>query len=156
MIIRLIAVGHKMPNWVETAYQEYARRLPRECKLELVEINAAKRGKQADIVRIMAKEAEAVKSAIQPGDWVVALDVEGKAWSTPELAKQLIRWQDLGRNVSLLVGGPEGLTQEVRQMADQKWSLSALTLPHPLVRVVVAEALYRAWSVTVNHPYHRE
>ncbi len=156
MIIRLIAVGHKMPNWVETAYQEYARRLPRECKLELVEINAAKRGKQADIVRIMAKEAEAVKSAIHPGDWVVALDVEGKAWSTPELAKQLTRWQDLGRNVSLLVGGPEGLTQDVRQMADQKWSLSALTLPHPLVRVVVAEALYRAWSVTVNHPYHRE
>ncbi len=156
MIIRLIAVGHKMPSWVEAGYQEYARRLPRECRLELVEIAAAKRGKQADIARIMAKEAEAVKAAIQPGDWVVALDVLGKNWSTPELANQLTRWQDQGRNVALLVGGPEGLTDELRNMADQKWSLSALTLPHPLVRVVVAEALYRAWTVTVNHPYHRE
>lgn len=156
MIIRLIAVGHKMPSWVEAGYQEYARRLPRECRLELVEIAAAKRGKQADIARIMAKEAEAVKAAIQPGDWVVALDVLGKNWSTPELANQLTRWQDQGRNVALLVGGPEGLTDELRNMANQKWSLSALTLPHPLVRVVVAEALYRAWTVTVNHPYHRE
>ncbi len=156
MIIRLIAVGHKMPSWVDTAYQEYARRLPRECKLELVEIAAAKRGKQADIARIMAKEADAIDAAIQPGDWVVALDVLGKSWSTPELAQQLTRWQNNGRNVSLLVGGPEGLTPELRARADQKWSLSALTLPHPLVRVVVAEALYRAWSVTVNHPYHRE
>jgi 23S rRNA (pseudouridine1915-N3)-methyltransferase len=156
MIIRLIAVGHKMPAWVETGYHEYARRMPRECRLGLIEIAAAKRGKQADIARIMAKEAEAVKAAIQPGDYVVALDVLGKAWSTPELAEQLSRWQDQGRNVSLLVGGPEGLTPELRSMADQKWSLSALTLPHPLVRVVVAEALYRAWTVTVNHPYHRE
>ncbi|WP_144393076.1 23S rRNA (pseudouridine(1915)-N(3))-methyltransferase RlmH [Pleionea sediminis] len=156
MIIRLIAVGHKMPDWVDKAYREYARRLPHECKLELVEINAAKRGKQADIARIMAKEAELIKSAIHPGDWVVALDVEGKAWSTPQLAKQITRWQEQGRNISLLVGGPEGLTPDIRNMADQKWSLSALTLPHPLVRVVVAEALYRAWSVTVNHPYHRE
>lgn len=156
MIIRLIAVGHKMPAWVEIGYNEYARRLPRECKLELIEITAAKRGKQADIARIMTKEAEQVKAAIQPGDWVVALDVDGKNWSPPQLAEQLTRWQDQGRHVSLLVGGPEGLTPEVRVMADQKWSLSALTFPHPLVRVVVAESLYRAWSVTVNHPYHRE
>ncbi len=156
MIIRLIAVGQKMPAWVETAYQEFARRLPHECKLELVEIAAAKRGKQADIPRIMAKESQAIKNAIPSGDRVVALDVEGKPWSTPELANQITRWQQDGRNVSLLVGGPDGLSQELRQQAEQKWSLSALTLPHPLVRVVVAEALYRAWSVTVNHPYHRE
>ncbi|WMS86562.1 23S rRNA (pseudouridine(1915)-N(3))-methyltransferase RlmH [Pleionea litopenaei] len=156
MIIRLIAVGQKMPSWVEAGYQEYARRMPRECRLELIEINAAKRGKQADIARIMAKEAEAISQAIQSSDWVVALDVEGKSWSTPQLAQQMTRWQDMGRNIALLVGGPEGLTPELRQQANQKWSLSGLTLPHPLVRIVVAEALYRAWTVTVNHPYHRE
>ncbi len=156
MIIKLIAVGHKMPQWVETAYHEYARRMPKENQLELIEIAAAKRGKNADILRIMQKEAQLVEQAIGTGDWVVALDVEGKPFSTPQLAEQLSKWQSYGRNVSLLVGGPEGLTQELRQRADQKWSLSALTLPHPLVRVVVAEALYRAWSVNVNHPYHRE
>ncbi len=156
MIIKLIAVGHKMPQWVETAYHEYARRMPKENQLELIEIAAAKRGKNADISRIMQKEAQLVEQAIGIGDWVVALDVEGKSFSTPQLAEQLSKWQSYGRNVSLLVGGPEGLTQELRQRADQKWSLSALTLPHPLVRVVVAEALYRAWSVNVNHPYHRE
>lgn len=156
MIIKLIAVGHKMPQWVETAYHEYARRMPKENQLELIEIAAAKRGKNADILRIMQKEAQLVEQAIGTGDWVVALDVEGKPFSTPQLAEQLSKWQSYGRNVSLLVGGPEGLTQEMRQRADQKWSLSALTLPHPLVRVVVAEALYRAWSVNANHPYHRE
>ncbi|MCO7227381.1 23S rRNA (pseudouridine(1915)-N(3))-methyltransferase RlmH [Pleionea sp. CnH1-48] len=156
MIIKLIAVGHKMPAWVETGYQEFARRMPRECRLELVEIAAAKRGKQADIPRIMAKEAQQMKAAIHSSDRVVALDVKGKHWSTQELSQKLTQWQQLGSNVSLLVGGPEGMTQDCLQMADEKWSLSALTLPHPLVRVVVAEALYRAWTLTVNHPYHRE
>ncbi|NVJ59692.1 MAG: 23S rRNA (pseudouridine(1915)-N(3))-methyltransferase RlmH [Gammaproteobacteria bacterium] len=156
MIIRLIAVGQKMPAWVTTAYEEYARRLPHECHLELIEIPTAKRGKQADIKRIMSKEAELIKQAIHSGDWVVALDVKGKNWSTPQLSEQIVRWQSQGSNVSLLVGGPEGLTEEIREMAHQKWSLSNLTLPHPLVRVVVAEAIYRAWTVTVNHPYHRE
>ncbi|NVJ51760.1 MAG: 23S rRNA (pseudouridine(1915)-N(3))-methyltransferase RlmH [Gammaproteobacteria bacterium] len=156
MIIRLIAVGHKMPDWVTSGYQEYARRMPRECRLELHEIAAGKRGKQVDIKRIMAKEADAIKQAIHPNDHIVALDVEGKSWSTPQLAQQISAWQSLGQNIALLVGGPEGLTPELRQMAQQKWSLSGLTLPHPLVRILVAEALYRAWSVTANHPYHRE
>ncbi|MEE4245022.1 MAG: 23S rRNA (pseudouridine(1915)-N(3))-methyltransferase RlmH [Kangiellaceae bacterium] len=156
MIIRMIAVGDKMPGWVDTAYHEYARRLPNSTKLELIEISAAKRGKQADIARIMAKEAAAIEQAIQPSDWIIALDVEGKPWSTPQLATQMEQWQQNGRNISLLIGGPEGLTDQLRQKANQKWSLSSLTLPHPLVRVVVAEALYRAYTLTINHPYHRE
>ena len=155
MIIRLIAVGNKMPAWVETGYQEYARRMPKECRLELVEVAAAKRGKQVDIARVMAKESQLIQSAIHPNDRVIALDVKGKSWSTEQLSDQLIHWQQEGQNIALMIGGPEGIPPDCLQLAQQKWSLSALTLPHPLVRVVVAEALYRAWTVTVNHPYHR-
>ena len=155
MIIRLLAVGNQMPAWVETGYQEYARRLPKECRLELVEVAAAKRGKQVDITRVMAKESQLIQSAIHPNDRVIALDVKGKSWSTEQLSDQLIHWQQEGQNIALMIGGPEGIPPDCLQLAQQKWSLSALTLPHPLVRVVVAEALYRAWTVTVNHPYHR-
>lgn len=156
MKIQLVAVGTKMPAWVETGFKEYLRRFPRDCALELIEIPAGKRGKNADIKRILQKEGELTLAAIPKGNRIVTLEVEGKAWTTPQLAKHLESWQLDGRDVSLLVGGPEGLAPSCIAVSEQRWSLSALTLPHPMVRVLVAESLYRAWSINNNHPYHRE
>lgn len=144
-----------MPAWVEQGAQEYAKRLPADCRLELVEIAMSKRGKNTDIAKAIDKEGELMLAAIGKGDRVVALDLSGKSWSTPKLAEQLADWQMDGRHVSLLVGGPDGLAKPCLAKADQKWCLSALTLPHPMVRVIVAEQLYRAWSINHNHPYHR-
>ena len=156
MRIQLIAVGTKMPGWVEQGYQEYVRRFPNDMPLYLTEIPPGKRGKNADIKRILQKEGELTLAAIPKGNRIVTLEVTGKPWDTPTLAKNMQNWQMDGRDVSLLVGGPEGLAPECIQASEQKWSLSALTLPHPLVRILVAESLYRAWSVNHNHPYHRE
>ena len=122
----------------------------------LVEIPPGKRGKNADIARILEKEGEQMLAAIPKGSRIVTLEVLGKPWDTPELARQLDRWQNDGRDVALLVGGPEGLAPACIAASEQKWSLSNLTLPHPLVRIFLAESLYRAWSVNNNHPYHRE
>ncbi len=155
MRIRLVAVGQRMPDWVQQGYREYARRLPPECRLELIEIPAETRGRKADVARLLRREGERQLAAVPRGDRVVALDVAGQSWDTPRLAGQLTRWLEDGRDVSLLVGGPEGLAPDCLARAEQRWSLSPLTLPHPLVRVVVAEALYRAWSLLRNHPYHR-
>ncbi len=156
MRIQLIAVGQKMPAWVSTGYQLYAKRFPSDCQLQLTEIAAGKRGKNADIARILRQEGEAMLAAVGKGDRIVTLEVEGKSWTTAQLAQRLQSWQMDGRDLSLLVGGPEGLAPACLAAADERWSLSALTLPHPLVRVLVAESLYRAWSLTTNHPYHRE
>lgn len=156
MKIQLVAVGTKMPTWVENGLQEYVRRFPRDCSLEILEIPAGKRGKNADIKRILDKEGELTLAAIPKGNRIVTLEVEGKPWTTPTLARNLEKWQLDGRNVSLLVGGPEGLAPACIAASEQRWSLSPLTLPHPMVRVIVAEALYRAWSINNNHPYHRE
>jgi len=156
MKIQLIAVGTKMPDWVEKGYLEYARRFPKEMQLELLEINAGKRGKNADIKRILKKEGELTLEAIPKGNKIVTLEVTGKSWTTEQLANEMIKWQHDGRNISLLIGGPEGLAPECIQQSEQRWSLSALTLPHPLVRIIVAESLYRAFTLTINHPYHRE
>ncbi|MFG1487888.1 23S rRNA (pseudouridine(1915)-N(3))-methyltransferase RlmH [Oceanospirillum sp. HFRX-1_2] len=155
MKIKLVAVGTKMPKWVEQGYEEYAKRLPREFSLELIEIAPGNRGKNADIERAIRKEGELMMSKISPSDHVVALEVLGKAWSTEQLAKEAEGWQMLGSDVCLLVGGPEGLAPECKQRANQQWSLSPLTLPHPMVRILLAEQVYRAWSVIQGHPYHR-
>ncbi|MGJ3493390.1 Ribosomal RNA large subunit methyltransferase H [Piscirickettsia salmonis] len=155
MKINLIAVGKKMPAWVKAGFDEYARRLPVSCALQLLEIEAAKRGKRFDVNRALRQEGTAMIEAIPKGNLIVALDVKGKAWSTEQLAGQLEHWQGVGRDVSLLIGGPEGLAAECLAKAEARWSLSALTLPHPLVRIVVAEQLYRAWTVLNHHPYHR-
>ncbi len=144
-----------MPKWVEQGVDEYCKRLPPELKLEVKEIALGKRGKGADIRRAIASEGQQMQAAIGDRDRVVALDVKGKPWSTEQLAGNLRDWQLGGANVSLLVGGPDGLAQECLDRADQHWSLSALTLPHPLVRIVLAEQLYRAWTINNNHPYHR-
>jgi 23S rRNA (pseudouridine1915-N3)-methyltransferase len=155
MKLNLLAVGVKMPAWVNQGYQEYAKRLPRECGLHLHEISPAKRGKSGSAEQWKREEGSRILAAIPDSHRVVALEVKGKAWTTEQLAEQLEMWNADGRDVSLLVGGPDGLTTECLQRADQKWSLSPLTLPHPLVRVVMAEQLYRAWTITQNHPYHR-
>ena len=155
MKIQLLAVGTKMPDWVTTGFHEYQRRFPKEMSLELVEIPAGKRGKNADIARILQKEGELTMAAAGKSR-IVTLDIPGKPWTTEQLAQQLEVWKQDGRDVALLIGGPEGLSPECKAAAEQSWSLSPLTLPHPLVRIVVAESLYRAWSITTNHPYHRE
>ncbi|MGY6773500.1 23S rRNA (pseudouridine(1915)-N(3))-methyltransferase RlmH [Gallibacterium sp. ZY190522] len=156
MKLQLIAVGTKMPTWVNEGFIEYQRRFPKDLPLELIEIPAGKRGKNADIKRILEKEGEAMLAACPKNSLIVTLDIPGKTWTTPQLAQQLESWKQDGRDVCLLIGGPEGLSPECKQAAERSWSLSALTMPHPLVRIVVAESLYRAWSLTTNHPYHRE
>ena len=156
MKLQLVAVGTKMPAWVTTGFQEYQRRFPRDLPLELIEISAGKRGKNADIERILQREGEQMLAAVSKSACIVTLDIPGRPWTTPQLAGELERWQMDGRDVAILIGGPEGLSPACKAAAEQSWSLSTLTLPHPLVRVVAAESLYRAWSVNNNHPYHRE
>ncbi|MGX9250630.1 23S rRNA (pseudouridine(1915)-N(3))-methyltransferase RlmH [Pantoea ananatis] len=156
MKLQLVAVGTKMPDWVQTGFMEYLRRFPKDMPFELTEVPAGKRGKNADIKRILEKEGEAMLAATGKGNRIVTLDIPGQPWETQQLAQQLERWKQDGRDVSLLIGGPEGLAPACKAAAEQSWSLSTLTLPHPLVRVLVAESLYRAWSITTNHPYHRE
>lgn len=155
MRLRLVCVGQKMPDWVSQGYQEYARRMPPELPLELAEIAMAHRGKNPDIARLVQREGEAVLAATGKTDRIIALEVGGRPWSTEKLAQHLEQWQQDGRDVSFLVGGPDGLADGCRERAEQHWSLSPLTLPHPLVRILLAEQLYRAWSITRNHPYHR-
>jgi 23S rRNA (pseudouridine1915-N3)-methyltransferase len=155
MQLHLISVGNNMPLWVQQGYAEYAKRLPRECELVLKEIPAGKRGKHADVARLVKEEGDKMLTALPPRAHLVTLDIPGKAWTTPQLADNLKIWLESGQNIALLVGGPEGLAAAVKERATQSWSLSNLTLPHPLVRVVVAEQIYRAWSILHNHPYHR-
>lgn len=144
-----------MPAWIEQGYQEYAHRMPAEARLELKEIAPGKRGKNADIKRIVKEEGQRLKAAVPGSSHVVVLDVKGRSYTTEQLARRMDDWMHSGQDVCLLVGGPEGLSEECQNLANEKWSLSALTFPHPLVRVILAEQLYRAWSVLRNHPYHR-
>ncbi|MDX1693156.1 MAG: 23S rRNA (pseudouridine(1915)-N(3))-methyltransferase RlmH [Ketobacteraceae bacterium] len=155
MRIRLIAVGTKMPGWVTSGFDEYSKRLTQDIQLELVEIPAGKRGKNADVNRILQKEGELILNSLQPQEHTIALDVKGKRFTTEKLSERLNELMHQGQPLALLVGGPEGLAPECRQRASEKWSLSDLTLPHPLVRIVIAEQLYRAWSLLKGHPYHR-
>ncbi|MGB0846001.1 MAG: 23S rRNA (pseudouridine(1915)-N(3))-methyltransferase RlmH [Thiolinea sp.] len=155
MRIHLLAVGTKMPAWVATASNEYANRMPPHCQLLIREIPQEKRSKNSDLQRIRNMEGEKILAAIPSGAKVIALDVQGKSWSTEQLSGQLDNWMQSGQDIALLVGGPEGLSADCLQRADARWSLSALTFPHPLVRIIVTEQLFRAWSILSNHPYHR-
>ena len=155
MQINLIAVGTRMPDWVDAGYREYARRLPHECCLKLTEVPLGQRSKAQPVKRAMNEEGKRMLAATTEKQHVVALDIQGRGWSTEDLAGQLRDWMQSGRDVSLLVGGPDGLTAECLERARQHWSLSPLTLPHPLVRVLLAEQLYRAWTLLCGHPYHR-
>ena len=155
MRIRLVAVGTRMPSWVVEGYQEYAKRLPRECNLQLTEIPLSKRHKSVTPAQARQQEGQAMLVAVPNDCTVIALDVRGSHWTTEDLAARLRGWMGSGRDVALLVGGPDGLSQSCLDRADQRWSLSALTYPHALVRVVLAEQLYRAWTLSTGHPYHR-
>lgn len=141
-----------MPEWVQTATADYQKRLPKQWQFNVHEVAQANLGNTA---KNKLKEGEALLACVPERAHVIALDNRGKSWSTEALATELTRWQELGKPVSLLVGGPDGLDDATFGRSDQKWSLSPLTFPHPLVRVVVVEQIYRAYTLTINHPYHR-
>jgi 23S rRNA (pseudouridine1915-N3)-methyltransferase len=155
MQLLVAAVGQRMPSWVTEAWTEYARRMPPGMTVSLREISLAKRSKNADTRRLTAVESKALYAAMPNRARVIALDVKGQAWSTEKLALRLEQWMGDGRDVGFMIGGPDGIDADIMRKADDRWSLGPLTLPHPLVRVVLAEQLYRAWTITQNHPYHR-
>jgi len=152
---RLIAVGERPPAWVATGFAEYRKRLSHWLPLELTEIPPGQRGKGRDAARAMREEGERVLAAIPPQAWVIALDGRGKMHSSEDLAKRLEHWRSQGRDLAFLIGGPEGHAADVLTRADETWSLGPLTLPHMLVRLVLAEQLYRAAALLAGHPYHR-
>ncbi len=151
----MIAVGTKMPSWVEQGFLEYQKRLVGECHLILTEIPAEKRKSRNSVQRLMKIEGDKIMGAVPRTAHVVALDMNGTQWGTIEVAAALSRWMSLGKNITLLIGGPEGLSEDCRAKANETWSLSRLTFPHPMVRIIVAEQLYRGWSMLRNHPYHK-
>ena len=153
MRARIVAVGERMPSWVADGFAEYRKRLGRELPLELIEIRPPVRGR--DLKRAMAEEGEALLAAVPRDARVIALDGRGSAWSSERLAQHLQQWRMDGRDLALLIGGAEGHADAVLHRADQRWSLGPLTLPHMLVRLVVAEQLYRAAMIVAGHPYHR-
>jgi 23S rRNA (pseudouridine1915-N3)-methyltransferase len=152
----VIAVGQRMPAWVDAGFQEYVRRMPREAPVRLVEVKPEPRGEATPVERLTEAEARRIRSALPAGCLRVVLDERGRGSTTRELSRRLESWQMDGRDVAFVIGGPDGLAPVLVREAEWLWSLSPLTLPHGLVRVIVAEQLYRAWSVTQNHPYHRE
>lgn len=155
MNIYIIAVGKNMPDWVVTGFKSYADRMPSDYDVRLIEIVPEKRPKHADIQQIALKEEEKIHAAIPKNTYCVALDRIGKTIDTKTLAKNLQTWHDSSQDICFVIGGPEGLSQSFLQQSQMIWSLSALTLPHPMVRVILSEQLYRAWSIIINHPYHR-
>ncbi len=154
-MLTLITVGTKMPSWVSQGYEDYSRRLPKELAPRLVELPLSMRTKSNNVEKVKQEEGTKILSAIKNGHHVVALDVKGKSIATEELANKLESWKMNAKQVAILVGGPDGLSQECLNRANEKWSLSAMTLPHPIVRIVIIEQLYRAWTITQNHPYHK-
>jgi 23S rRNA (pseudouridine1915-N3)-methyltransferase len=155
MRLVLVAVGQRLPAWADTAYQDYAKRFPPECRLELKAVKAEPRGSKAAHA-LMSAEAQRIEAAIPKGARRIVLDERGDRLTTVQLAERLKRWLGEGRDAAILVGGPDGLDPTLKASADETIRLSDLTLPHAFVRVLLAEALYRAWSLTTGHPYHRE
>jgi 23S rRNA (pseudouridine1915-N3)-methyltransferase len=150
----VVAVGHRMPGWVDAGFTEYAGRMPREARIELVALKPAPRG--GPVKRVLDTEAQRIRAALPAGCARVALDERGTLLSTMDLSRRIARWRGEGRDVSFIVGGADGLEEGLKQAADFVWSLSPLTLPHGFARVLLAEQLYRAHSILHNHPYHRE
>ncbi|WP_454006592.1 23S rRNA (pseudouridine(1915)-N(3))-methyltransferase RlmH [Alcaligenes sp. Marseille-Q7550] len=155
MKLIVIAVGQRMPDWVEQGWQEYARRMPADCALELREIKAEPRSGGKTPAQMMQAEAKRIEAAIPAQALRIALDERGKDMTTVKLAQELERWRGEGRDIAILVGGPDGLDAALKQSCHGMLRLSSLTLPHPLVHILLAEQLYRAWSVMTGHPYHR-
>ena len=155
MRIQLITVGHKMPAWVTDVGNDYIKRFGSDIQWQIDEIPAPARGKNADIPRLMQKEAELIQQKCLKGSFIVALDVKGKEVSTEQLADQLGNWMGQGTSLTLIIGGADGIHPELLAKANAKISLSKLTFPHPLARVVLIEQIYRAYTILNNHPYHR-
>ena len=155
MQLIVAAVGHKMPAWIDTGFQEYAKRMPPECRLVLKEIKPIDRAANKSAESVMAQERARIEAVLPKTGRVIALDERGTAMTTLELSQQLSIWQQHGGDVSFVIGGADGLDAEFKQNADSLLRLSNMTLPHGLVRVMLAEQLYRAWSILKNHPYHR-
>lgn len=155
MRLLLLAIGQKMPAWITGGFDEYARRMPPHLKLDLVERPVSPWASRGDVARSMREEAQVLRAAIPEDARIIALDERGSAWTTRQLSERLADWQMDGRDMVFLIGGPDGLDPPLCDEAHARWSLSKLTLPHPLVRVIVAEQLYRAWSLLSGHPYHR-
>lgn len=156
MRLLIVAVGTRMPGWVEAGFDEFARRMPRELPLSLVEVKAEPRTTGKTVDAMMVQEAARIEAALPPRCRRVVLDERGKDLTTLELSRQLAQWQAEGDDVAFLIGGPDGLAPALKASAHEALRLSSLTLPHALVRPLLAEALYRAWTVLKNHPYHRE
>lgn len=155
MHLRLIAVGERQPDWVEDAFKDYVARLPKTWKFRLDTVSTAKRFKSGSAQQAMEAEGRLILDQIRPTDCVVVLDERGKGLTTVQLEQQLADWLAGGRDLCFVIGGPDGLSSDVKKRADSTWSLSKLTLPHGMVRVLLAEQLFRAWSMSTNHPYHR-
>jgi 23S rRNA (pseudouridine1915-N3)-methyltransferase len=153
--LSLLTASNRQPDWVDAGTGDYAKRLRGRCSLEVKTIPLAHRAAGSPVERAIQDEGERLLALVPPGAEVVALLARGKPWSTKELASRLEAWMQVGAPVCFLIGGPDGLAPKCTARANERWSLSNLTLPHGLVRVLVAEALYRAWSVLENHPYHR-
>ncbi|MCW7539292.1 23S rRNA (pseudouridine(1915)-N(3))-methyltransferase RlmH [Aquabacterium sp. A7-Y] len=156
MKLLVVAVGQRLPAWAETAYEDYAKRFPPELKLELKAVKTEPRGNNKSADSLMAAERGRIEAACPKGARMVVLDERGDRVTTLQLSARLKVWMHDGRDVTLLIGGPDGLDPALREAADERLRLSDLTLPHAFVRVMLAEQLYRAWSVMVGHPYHRE
>lgn len=152
--MRVIAIGTRMPGWVTEGFDEYLKRMPRELSVEWVELPASKRTRDTAELR-MLDEATAIERRLKPQDLIVALDIDGKTVSTENIADALSSWQAEGAKVAFIIGGPDGLHPTLKARASARWSLGRITLPHPLVRVILAEQLYRACSINAGHPYHR-
>ena len=155
MKIKLICVGTRMPAWVEAGVAEYRKRLPADFELLVTEVPLAQRSKSADLARALEKEGDACLKIIGAKDFIIAMDVQGIMQSTEQLAESLGKLRDSGRNIAMLVGGPDGLAPACLKAAHARWSLSGLTFPHPVVRIILAEQIYRAWRILAGHPYHR-
>ncbi|WP_028730841.1 23S rRNA (pseudouridine(1915)-N(3))-methyltransferase RlmH [Pandoraea sp. E26] len=155
MRLFILAVGHKMPGWIETAFAEYAKRMPPELRIELKEIKPEQRSNSRTAETVMAAEAQRIDAALPRGCRLVCLDERGQDVTTMRLAQSLTGWQQDGRDVAFVIGGADGLDPALKARADTLIRLSSLTLPHGMVRVLLAEQLYRAWSINANHPYHR-
>jgi len=155
MRLVIVAVGQRQPSWARDAYEEFARRMPADARLELVEVKAESRDAGKTAEQMMAGEAQRLRAALPKGAWMVVLDELGQRCTSLQLAQRLQAWRRLGRDVALLIGGPDGLHASLKEAADETLRLSDLTLPHALARVLLAEALYRAASIVGGHPYHR-
>lgn len=155
MKLYIIAVGHKMPDWVESGFKEYTKRMPREAAVELIELKPGQRS-GSSVERAMETERDRILAALPDGCRKIILDERGAAWTTMKLAEKLAAWQQDGRDVAFVIGGADGLHADVKRQADDLIQLSALTMPHGMVRVLLAEQLYRAVAINQGHPYHRE